>query len=283
MGLRIKILSVAVAGFCAFPLAGIAYPQAQPNAAAHSSGSGTAQQIAAIRAKAWNLFYAGKFEAAANAAQPLLKCGQHDVEQEATHLLARCLWSANTPKTRGEAQQLWQQLDKPLAGSANHLRLDIAKALVLDDQPPPKTTEAIELLERDYILQGNSGGTAQAEMAIELAALYAEDGKPDKAGKLLDAIPPFFAGENLVRLELDQADVAPFLNAAAAARVHLNSTPASPGQAEFQRAEALRASGRYQDAFKAYQGIIQKYPDTDFAPHSQLCLGYCLLGKSGGY
>ena len=211
----------------------------------------------------------------------MLKCGQHDVEQEATHLIARCLWAANTPKTRGEAQQAWTQLDKPLGGSANHLRLDIAKALVLDASGGSGTVEAIELLERDSILDGGggAGGTAQAEAAIELAALYAEDGKTDKAGRLLDAIPQFFAAGNLGRLELSSADVAPFLKAAADAKAGL-SADHSPGLAEFKKAERLRAAGKFQDAFKAYQLVIAKFPDTDFAPHSQLCLGYCELGMN---
>ena len=260
MGLRNKIVILAIAGVCVFPLADMVFSQARPNPAAQAGGD-VASQIAAAKAKAWNLFYAGKYEAAATAAQPLLKCGQHDVEQEATHLIARCLWAADTPKTRGEAQQAWTQLDKPLGGSANYLRLDIAKALVLDASGGSGTVEAIELLERDSILDGGggAGGTAQAEAAIELAALYAEDGKTDKAGRLLDAIPQFFAAGNLGRLELSSADVAPFLKAAADAKAGL-SADHSPGLAEFKKAEALRAAGKFQDAFKAYRSSSPNFP-----------------------
>jgi tetratricopeptide (TPR) repeat protein len=50
------------------------------------------------------------------------------------------------------------------------------------------------------------------------------------------------------------------------------------GLAEFEAAEKLRHANKFADAMKAYQSVAQNFPQSDYAPRSELHIGDCLLG-----
>ncbi len=228
-------------------------------------------KLYAQRAQAWQLFYAGKFEAAATLTQPLLKCDRQNVQLEAAHILARCYWAVGTNAARSQADKIWKDMEKASQTGPNAARAGIAAALALEAEK--KVPQAITRLED--IVHRNDTHTCTAEAALDLARLYVQGKRFDDAQKMLAFVPAFLAGQT--HLEMSAAEAAPFLGAAKSAQAQLKYQ-ATAGLAEFEQAEKLRAAGKFNEAATVYQKIIKAYPQSDFTPRSQLNLGYCMIG-----
>ena len=97
----------------------------------------------------------------------------------------------------------------------------------------------------------------------------------DRAKETLNGAISFL--QDAAKVELSPAAVEPFIAAAKAAIAHLPYDQ-DPGREAFEKADALRETKKFADAAKAYQGVMKDFPRTDYAPRSEMSLGYCLVG-----
>ncbi|MCP4377960.1 MAG: tetratricopeptide repeat protein, partial [bacterium] len=117
------------------------------------------------------------------------------------------------------------------------------------------------------------------EAGIDLARLYVSAKRFDDAEKTLKSVIGLLGNkDNLTRMELpDSGMVRPYIDAAKAAIGRLGYQR-NAGRTEFEAAERLRHQKKWSQALRAYKGVIKDFPETAYAPRSELAIGYCLIG-----
>jgi outer membrane protein assembly factor BamD (BamD/ComL family) len=143
----------------------------------------------------------------------------------------------------------------------------------LEAEGSQKLPQAIETLEQ--LLKSQPGGIVSAEAAIELGRLYVKAKRFEDAQKTLEFAVAALAKDNLTKLELTEAQAAPFTAAAKKALGNIKYDKEA-GRKEFEEAEKLRKADKFAEAVKAYQAILKDFPATDYATRSDLSLGYCM-------
>jgi tetratricopeptide (TPR) repeat protein len=248
------------------------------------------EQVFGQLAKAWSAFYGGKYEEGIKSADALTKTtdrGYDWVKAEAVHVEARCCWAYGTKDSQAKAKQLWGQIQKATIPTWVPAQLKISQALALEEESRPaegstKEPDSAKLNQAIGILEGiakdakPNAGTVEA--SIDLARLYVQAKRFDDAKKVLDSAVAMLDKQNLARLELPEGLEAPYLSAAKAGLAHLKYDK-DAGRELFEKAEALRKAEKFLDAAKAYQAVMKDFPDSDYAPRSELSVGYCLIGQ----
>ena len=228
-------------------------------------------------AKSWGAFYQGKHQEAATLAQPLLKLTSRQNQWlllEAAHVQARASWAHGSGPGRVKARQIWLRLKRTSTRNSLLARLKIAAALEAEATGEAgKLGEAIGILEP--IVQAWATDTSTPEAALDLARLYVKARRFDEAEKTLKALQPWIAKRLL--LETPKALGAPFQAEATAALARLKYQR-DAGRAEFEAAEKLRAAKKWSAAAGAYQAVVKKFPDSDYAARSELHIGHCHVG-----
>jgi TolA-binding protein len=227
-------------------------------------------------AKSWGAFFKGKHQEAATLATPLLRLTsrQHQwLVLEAAHVQARAFWAHGSPSSRVKARRIWQRLKRMSTRNSVQVRQKIVAAL--EREAPgdaAKLREAIGILEP--IVQARAEDTSTPEAALDLARLYVKVRRFDEAEKTLKAMPPWINKRLL--LETPKPLGGPFLAAVKAALQRLKFQR-DAGRAEFEAAEKLRAAKKWSAAALAYKAVARKFPDTDYAPRSELLIGHCYV------
>lgn len=236
----------------------------------------TAAELArSIQAQAWTFLYAGQHHQAAKRVAPLLRARFEWARVEAAHCQARCLWAVGSRPARAKARQIWAQLRKASTLAANLQRVVIARALVAEADK--KDPQAIELLEG--VLKRGFPDTCTAEAAIELGRLYAKARRFKDARRAYDFGISFL--QHQVKREVPADAAEPFLMAAKQAKDRLKYLE-SAGRELFEKAEKLRSDKKFRQAIQLYRKILKDFPDSDFAPRSELHIGHCLIGLRQG-
>lgn len=272
---------------------------ARPGMTAKGQDKGTPKQTATEKrdaevfgqlGKCWQTFYSGKYEDAAKQAEALSKLEPRFrwVMAEAGWLQSRCLWAADNQQSRTKAQQIWKQIERVDTSNATKTRLVIAKALAMEaeaqaagakpDAAALKLKAAIDTLEP--LLKAGRWNVQEVEAALVLSNLYSNRtvARFDDAKKTLDYIVSYLGAEkNLIGMELPPGLEKPHIAAAKAALAHLKYDK-NLGMAEFEAAETLRRAEKFAAAQKAYLQIIKDFPESDYAPRSELHIGDCLIG-----
>jgi len=257
------------------------------------------EQVAGRLAKAWAAELAGRHSQAITLAQPITKLSDPRYRwaaMEAAHVQARAYHQSGSARGRSRASQMWKKLRKLSKDPATVSRIEIAKALSLEaasklagstkltasDAPKltasnqAKLAAAIGTLEP--LLEAKKWNLATVEAAIDLSRLYIHAKRFDDAKKTLDYIVAYLGNTRNIRaMELPPALAKPFINAAKAALKNLKYDR-NAGLAEFQAAEKLRHDKKFTQAARAYQSLIENFPQSDYAPRSGLHIGDCLLG-----
>lgn len=253
--------SSSLAGAPASPRAGA--PKAEPTPAERM-------------ASAWTLYYKGQYKEAIGVAERVGSMAGEPLAFEAAHCQARCFWAQGNLPGRAKAQQLWAAIEKAAKTGRVKQRSQIARALQLSaEADPAKKKQAIDLLQD--VLRSGASGTLVAEAAVDLTNLYGDTKQFKEAQQTLEFCKKYFEKSNFTRLEITPQTIAPFLAAADAAAKRLVYLQ-DDGRQEFEKAEALRHAHKYAEALACYQAIAKAYPQTDYAPQSELAMGSCLLG-----
>lgn len=257
------------------------------------------EQVFSRLAKAWTATLAGDHSQAITLAQPITKLSDPRYRWaavEAVHVQARAYHQSGSARGRSRASQMWKKVRKLSKDSATVSRIEIAKALSLEAASAPagsthsagsgqagltasdqaKLTAAIGTLEP--LLRVKKWNLATVEAALDLSRLYTQARRFDDAKKALDYVVAYLGNARNIRaMELPPALAAPFINAAKAALKNLKYDR-NAGLAEFQAAEKLRHDKKFAQAAQAYQALIKNFPQSDYAPRSDLHIGDCLLG-----
>ncbi|MCY2932519.1 MAG: tetratricopeptide repeat protein, partial [Planctomycetota bacterium] len=301
--LSLAVLSGGAAGALA---ANPPTPDAKGGATAKSPQEKLDQQVYGQLAKAWSALYADKYEDAVTQAEAVIKNAGtqfRNAALEAVHVQARAYLAQGSKPAQAKARQLWQQLEKASPSGQLATRVKIAKALEIEDAaggeplrtasgepgrtaPTPaapakpidqaKLKLAIDALEA--VVKASQPNPAAAEAGIDLARLYCKARRPDDAKAALQAVIAMMSGkDNITRMEIPEALAKVYVNAAKAAMKDIKYD-VNDGLAEFEAAEKLRKAEKFADAMKAYQSVAQNFPQSDYAPRSELHIGDCLLG-----
>jgi len=230
---------------------------------------------------AWSQFYANKLKDAAATAEPLIASEVEWARVEALHIQARCLHAAG-PQYHARAAQTWSRLQAQSTLNSNLIRLEIGKALAAMAAKPsageaPKGRPADAAAALDAALRRGVPGTCTPEAAIELGRAYVAQKQWDNARKAFDFAIAYSQSQAKAGKELPGYVYAPFI-AEAKEALALLKFDRDEGREEFERAQKLRADKKYADAGRLYQAIAKKYPESNYAPRSELHLGHCLLG-----
>ena len=237
----------------------------------------------------WQAFYSGKYEEAATQAEALAKLGARYkyVMIEAQHLCARANLAAGTKQSVARAQQIWRSLEKDTS-TANKIRIQIAKSLQLEaqaqaagvkpDVAAQRIKAAIDTLEP--LLKDRRWNSQEVEAALVLANLYSNRSAArfDDARKMLDYVVSYLGdANNIQRMELSPELAKTYIEAAQSALSKLKYSE-QLGLTEFEAAERLRHDKKFAEAQKAYTQITKDFPNSDFAPRSELHIGDCYIG-----
>ncbi len=230
---------------------------------------------------AWSQFYANKLKDAAATVEPLIASEVEWARVEALHIQARCLHAAG-PQYQARAAQTWSRLQAQSTLNANLIRLEVGKALAAMAAKPsageaPKGRPADAAATLDAALRRGIPGTCTPEAAIELGRAYVAQKQWDNAKKAFDFAVAYSQSQAKAGKELPGYVYAPFIAEAKEAIAHLKYDR-NEGREEFEHAEKLRADKKYAEAGKLYQAVAKKYPESNYAPRSELHLGHCLLG-----
>lgn len=223
-------------------------------------------------ASAWSYFYAGKLKESAEAIASLVGSDAEWARVEALHIQARCLYAAG-PQYHARADQIWKRIHAQSTLNTNLVRLEVSKALAAVAANRP--ADAASTLEA--VLQRGIPGTCVPEAAIELGRARVSLKQWDQAKKAYEFAISYSQSQSKTSKELPGFVYDPFAKAAKAALDRLKYDR-DEGREEFERAEKLRAEKKYTDAGKLYQAITKKYPESNYAPRSELHTGHCLLG-----
>jgi len=234
---------------------------------------------------AWTQFYANKLKDAAETVEPLIASEVEWVRVEALHIQARCLQAAG-PQYHARAAQTWSRLQAQSTLNANLIRLEIGKALAALAAKPstgeaPKGRPADAAVTLDAALRRGVPGTCTPEAAIELGRAYVAQKQWDNAKKAFEFAVAYSQSQARTNKELPGYVYDPFIAEAKEAIAHLKYDR-NEGREEFERAEKLRADKKYAEAGRLYQAIAKKYPESQYAPRSELHTGHCMLGLGEG-
>jgi len=268
------------------------------------------EQVFDRLAQAWAAVFSGKNQEAIALAEPVAKLSDPDYKWaavEAAHLQARAYHQSGTAQGRARAVQLWKQIERLDTSKATKARLQIAKALEAEARgtaipaggsprsadpavpagaagpklsgDPSAIKQAIDTLEP--LLKAGRWNLVEVEAALDLSRLYVQANRFDDAKKTLDYIVAYLGvKKNLIVLEIPPGLEKPYIAAAKAALAHLKYDK-NIGLAEFEAAEKLRKAGKFAEAARAYQAVIaivKNFPESDYAPRSDLHIGDCLMG-----
>ncbi|OQB84897.1 MAG: tol-pal system protein YbgF [Planctomycetes bacterium ADurb.Bin126] len=230
---------------------------------------------------AWSQFYANKLKDAAATVEPLIASEVEWARVEALHIQARCLHAAG-PQYHARAAQTWSRLQAQSTLNANLIRLEVGKALAALAAKPsageaPKGRPADAAATLDAALRRGIPGTCTPEAAIELGRAYVAQKQWDNAKKAFEFAIAYSQSQARTNKELPGYVYDPFIAEAKEAIAHLKYDR-NEGREEFERAEKLRADKKYAEAGKLYQAVAKKYPESTYAPRSELHTGHCLLG-----
>lgn len=290
IGVRNRLFWAAVVSFCSVFM-WMTQAAARPgrsrsgNAQADSQRRRKDRQVFGQLAKAWAAFYGGKYAPAARCAEPLVKLPEpryRPVVNEAAHIQARSYWAAGGKRNRAKARRIAKQLGKRSQDRSVAARLKIMQALELESAGSEAGLEqAVTVLEGLYKARQRRPATAEA--AVELARLYVKVKRIDDAEKALRFAIAFLGDKrNLVRMEVtDERVVKPCIDAAQAALKGLKYET-DTGLEAFEAAEKLRKKKQWLAAYRAYHAVAKDFPETDYAPRSQLAMGHCLIGLNRG-
>ncbi|HHH76410.1 MAG TPA: hypothetical protein ENL03_05235, partial [Phycisphaerae bacterium] len=224
-------------------------------------------------ADSWKAFYAGDIAKAAELTEPLLKSRSSWASSEAYHIRARCEWQFGSAKSRKKADRIWSILKKR-GGRSNTTRLQIAESLKLaGSKDPAKAAKAIALLAG--IVKARPMGTVTGEAGIELAKLYARADRMDDAKQTLKFVTEYL--KKTTALEISPVSAKVF-SEAAGKLIKTLKPPKALAAAAFGKAGQLLKKEKFREAYLAYGKVITEYSASDYAPHSILLQGDCLLG-----
>jgi tetratricopeptide (TPR) repeat protein len=230
-------------------------------------------------AKAWGAFYAGNHGAAVKQTDSLMKHDDRALAIEAACLQARSYWAQGNRAGQVRAFKLWKQLsklDSPEPALAS--RLVIAEALQLEAAgDEAKLKQATDSLES--ILKENRLNLATPEAAVVLGDIHRRAGQFDEARKAYQfAIDLLSDKQTLRKMELaDGSLVRPHLQAARRGLTQ-QEVDRDAGRAEFEAAQHLRRQEKFREAYRAYRAVANDFPDSDYAPRSELHMGDCMVG-----
>lgn len=256
----------------AFPLIALLFASSRSAMSAEPvtrPASGPVEAAQELQAKAWENFYAHKYDLANKVLQPLAVM-QEAYRVEAMHCQARCEWAKGTPESMAKAKQMWATLAKQSTRNSLLVRLRIAEALQLAADKR-KEDEAIKLLEG--LLKTPLADTCTAEASIELGRLYANSQKFDLAKRSYRYAVEFMEYQG--KRELPAAVTTPFIDAAKRMIDRL-ATDADAGREPFEKAQTLRLDQHYPEAIKAYEEVLSSFAGTEYALRSEVEIGGCL-------
>ncbi len=251
----------------------------------------TNEQVSDALAKTWSAFYGGKYDDAISLSEPLTKLSDRRFRWaavEAAHIRARSMWGKGDAQSRAAARQLWDRLERSSTLDALLVRLKIVQALRLEAaDDPARLGRAIGILEQ--IVRDNPPNTALPEAAIDLGRLYTKAGRFEDAKRTLDfAVSTMGNRRTVDRMEITEALAKAYVDAGKLELARL-AYAKDAGRADFEAAEKLEQAARsapaaarvqkYGEALAAYQAVVEQFPETDYAPRSELAIGRCYLGQ----
>ena len=212
--------------------------------------------------KAWKSFYAGDYGAAIRASKQYGKSQYSELRYDSLHLQARSLFAQGNK----QATSLWLQLNKFKRQSSVAVRMSIAKAINLHAQG--KTTQSMPILKKI------ADNLSMPWMAYEAALEYSEEAftvnDVTAAIKMLDKV------EGGLKSIVSLSDSRKLLYQELIANAR-NYKPAGAGKKEFDIAVGVYDRKVFTLAIRAFDKVISKYADSEYADQSRLYVGRCMV------
>lgn len=227
----------------------------------------------------WSSFYAGEEGEASEAASRLAKSRDKEEQLQGLHLNARILWHRGDPASKKAALNCWDKFSREVSASSHELKLRVLVAQALQKSQANDVNDSSAILAQlgSVLNDPRPQGTAPAEAGIEMACVLVRNKRWNDAEKVLHQVLEQLH-KRYIQLEITPAKAAPFIAEAERVLKEIECLR-EPARYAFHQAEQMRGERRYVEALKKYHSIIKDYSDTEYAPRSEMCGGWCLYGQ----